>query len=162
MFLVTNKRGEKMKQTPEDKEIQKRMQPGALTVDGFLGSDKRHFHDIIEEDKNGLQKSGISEHDIADRMQFFTDKAFENYEDKTIIDNKYKVEFITVRGKILCPFRHPCGFSKGIIKFKNIEKNISLTWTPLNIHLIREHCFFEGKDSKFRLEPEILKKALFS
>ena len=150
-----------MKQTPAEKEIQKRMQPGIITVEGFLGADKKHFHEIIEEDKNELQKFGITQDEIADRMQFITDKAFENYDGKTIIDNNYEVEFITDRGKIFCPFKHPGGFGKGIIKFKNIEKNISLTWTPLNIHLIREHCFFEGKGLKHRLEPKILKEALF-
>ena len=150
-----------MKQTPAEKEIQKRMQPGMITVDGFLGLDKRLLHEIIEEDKEELEKLIITEQEIADIMQYFTDKAFENYDGKTIIDDKYEIEFITVRGKILCPFKHPGGFNKGIIKFKNIKKNISLTWTPLNIHLIRKHCFFEGKGSKHRLEPEILKEALF-
>jgi hypothetical protein len=32
----------------------------------------------------------------------------------------------------------------------------------LNIHLIKEHGFFEGKGSPFRIEPSVLTKMIFT
>ena len=150
-----------MKLTPQQKKIQERMQPGVITVNGFLGNDSRPFSEIIEDDKKSLEKIGISQEKLAEKMRYFTELAFANYEEPLPIDDYFEVSYKTVRGKILCPFIHPGAFPKGIITLKNLRNNLLVFWSPLNIHLIDEHCFFEGKGSLNRLEPEILFKALF-
>ncbi|MDD2504039.1 MAG: hypothetical protein PHP79_04795 [Clostridia bacterium] len=33
------------------------------------------------------------------------------------------------------------------------EEGEKIHWTALNIHMIREHGFYEGKDSPLRVEP---------
>ena len=96
-----------------------------------------------------------------DRLEYFTKKAFDHYDGPVLIDDKYQVLYESYRGKILCPFDHPGMFSKGSITLKNLVNGIELCWTPLNIHMIRDHCFFEGKGSAHRLEPDVLKKGLF-
>ena len=150
-----------MKLTPQQKKIQERMQPGVITVNGFLGNDSRPFPEIIEDDKKNLERIGISQEELAERMRYFTELAFANYEEPLLIDDYFEVSYKTVRGKILCPFIHPGSFPKGVITLKNLQNNLTVSWTPLNIHLIEKHCFFEGKGSPNRLEPEILFKALF-
>ncbi|MBN2460502.1 MAG: hypothetical protein JXB60_02750 [Candidatus Cloacimonetes bacterium] len=150
-----------MKETPSELRIHNNMKAGYLTVEGFLGKDDRHFHDIIREDHAVLQKISISAVQLAERMEYFTGKAFEIYDGAIIIDEKFRVEYKSYRGKIICPFAHPGVFRKGEIFFKNLENGIELCWTPLNIHMIAEHGFFEGKGSKHRLDPVILKQALF-
>ena len=150
-----------MKQTPEEKKIQDKMAPGILSLKGFLGNDNRHLHDIILEDKKVLEKLGKTREEIAERMSFFTNQAFENYDGCMIVENKFEVEYFSVRGRVICPFPAPGSYQKGRINFKNLEKDISLSWTPLNIHMIKAHGFFEGIGSANRLEAEILVKALF-
>ena len=150
-----------MKQTPKEIQIVERMQPGILTRDGFLGYDERHLHEIIETDEHDLQALGVTAEDIADRMQYFTDKAMDFYDGPTVIDEIYQVEYKTFRGKLVCPFMHSGVYRKGIVYFTNLNSNTQVQWTPLNIHLIREHHFFQGKGSKFRLEPKVLKEVLF-
>jgi len=150
-----------MKLTPQQIKIQERMQPGVITITGFLGNDLRMFPEIIEDDRRILENIGISERKLAERMRYFTDKAYSAYDETILIDDNFEVNYHTVRGKILCPFIHPGGFPKGVITLKNLRRNLIITWTPLNINLIGEHCFFEGKGSKNRLEPHILTQALF-
>lgn len=150
-----------MKETPREIKIHQNLKAGVMSVDGFLGDDSRHFHEIVEEDENKLTQLGISTDEIADKLDHFTENAFLSYDGPVVIDEKYQVFYQSYRGKMPCPFDHPGLFRKGSVTLKNLENNIEICWTPLNIHMIREHCFFEGKGSLHRLDPEILVKAIF-
>lgn len=150
-----------MKLTPKEMEIQKRLEPGVITLDGFLGHDTRHYHEIIEEDKAMIEKLGTTCQEIADKMQCFTDMAFECYDSALIVDDEYSVEYVSERGKIISPFPEKGTFPKGEIFFKNLKNQIEVKWTPLNIHLIGKYCFFEGKGSKHRIEPIKVYAAIF-
>ncbi|MFC1887335.1 hypothetical protein ACFLYK_00845 [Candidatus Cloacimonadota bacterium] len=150
-----------MKETPKEHKIHKNLKAGAMSSSGFLGDDERHYHEIIEDDRVLLRKLGTTTKHLAERMQYFTEKAFESYDGPVLIDEKFKVFYDSYRGKILCPFNHSGVFRKGTITLKNLENGIEICWTPLNIHMIEEHCFFEGKGSIHRLEPELLFKAIY-
>ena len=150
-----------MKQNPEEKKIQDRMKPGILTLHGFLGNDTRYLNEIIATDSKLLARLDISRNKIAERMEFFTKQAFESYDGAIIVEKIYSVEYRSVRGRVICPFPEPGTYQKGFVTFTNLKKNITITWTPLNIHMIKDHGFFEGRDSKNRLEPKILIDTLF-
>lgn len=150
-----------MKETPQELRVRKRMLPGAITLNGFIGKDKRSLNTIIAADEQELEALGFSPEDIADRMQYFTDASFSTFDGFIVIDGIYKVETEVVRGKLPCPYAHGGLYRKAVTKITNTEKIISLSWTSLNIHLIKDHHFFEGKGSMYRLEPSILVKALY-
>ena len=150
-----------MKETPQDKKIMKNLLPGQMSIDGFMGEDKRHFNQIICSDRIKLDKANLTTKMVADRLQYFTDAAFESYDGSVIIDEKYEVEYESFRGKLICPFSHPGVYRKGLIKLRNLDNGLEIKWTPLNIHMIREHCFFEGSGSLHRLEPIVLKETIF-
>lgn len=151
-----------MKQTPEEKKIEKRMQPGVLTLQGFLGEDTRHYHEIISQDKLVLQHYGITRQQIAEKLQELTDQAFECIDGILNLPDGAVVEYVSVRGKIPSPFTGQKPAPKGVITYKDPRREIYLKWTPLNIQMIRENGFFEGKGSAHRLEPELLYRTFFS
>ncbi len=150
-----------MKLTPREKQIQARMQPGAITINGFLGDDERHFHEIISDDRRILERLGITVQELADKMKYLTDKAFDNYDETVIVEEIHEVSYNTVRGRLICPFMHPGSYRKGEVVVKNLKNNLTVKWTPLSVHMIEVHGFFEGKGSKNRIEPEILYRVLF-
>jgi len=150
-----------MKENPQDKIIQNNLKPGEFSLKGFLGKDKRHFTEIVSADLITLDKLGITKEKIADRMQFFSDKAFDNFEGSVVIDEIFEIRYDTFRGKLVCPFVHSGVYRKGVITLKNLQKNLTVAWTPLNIHMIREHCFFEGINSLHRINPEDLIETIF-
>ncbi len=150
-----------MKETPEEIRIHNNLKAGAFSITGFLGDDSRHYHDIIAEDKKALEKLELTTDMIADRLQYFSEKAFNSYDGPIVVDDDFKVEYKSFRGKIICPFRHGGGFRKGEITLTKISNGLSICWTPLNIHMIRDHCFFEGKGSKHRIDPEQIKDIIF-
>ncbi|MBN1153374.1 hypothetical protein JXB12_00485 [candidate division KSB1 bacterium] len=148
-----------MKLTPKEQIIEKNFKLGAITKDGFMGDDVRHVHDIIQHDAMTLEKLGISSGELAARMQFFIDLGKEAIEN--IVDwNEYTIQVIWSRGMLPCPFGEPRLHHKIFIELRNNKLNKSIRYTQLNVHLIREHGFFEGKGSPFRLEPEELVEVL--
>lgn len=150
-----------MKLSPADKIIQDKMKAGVLTGDGFLGSDKRNFRDIIAEDMKVVNTFERGLEDIANRMNYLMEKSFLAYDGSIIVDKNYEVEYSSYRGVLLSPFPKAGRFGKATIKVTNLKNHISIVWTPLHVHFIRDYGFFEGKGSKFRIEPEALYKAIF-
>ena len=150
-----------MKETTKDQRIRARMQPGAITLTGFIGKDKRSLSSIIQADEQELAKLQRSAEEIAERMQYFFDASFSTFDGSIVIDDMYLVETEITRGRIPCPYSDGGQFRKAITKLTNLKKKVSVSWTALNIHLIKEHHFFEGKGSGFRVEPSVLVEALF-
>jgi hypothetical protein len=151
-----------MKQTPDEKKIQKKMQPGSVTLEGFLGEDNRHYHEIVEEDLRLLNKLGITKEQIADKLQDITDQAFESYDGIITLENGVNVEYVSVRGKVVSPFSGQKPSPKGFVKYYDPHRKISISWCPLNIQMIREYGFFEGKGSPNRLDPDLICKLFFA
>lgn len=138
-----------------------KMQPGVITLNGFLGDDRRSLNDIIQDDSIVLQKLERNHKEIGERMRFLTQQSWDFFAEPVLIENKYLVSTDVVRGKLPCPFGHPGIFRKAITTLVNQENGIEVRWSSLNTHMIEAHGFFEGHGSTFRLDPEILCKAIF-
>lgn len=151
-----------MKLNPTDRIIQDKMKPGILTADGFLGTDKRNFRDIISEDMKIVNQFDKSLAEIADRMEYLMQKSLMSYDSSIVIDDMYEVEYNTYRGILLSPFPKAGRFGKATVKVTNLNNHMSVIWTPLHVHFIRDYGFFEGRGSKFRIEPEMLYKTIFN
>lgn len=141
-----------MKQTEQMKEIQERMKPGVITLDGFLGADDRNLIDILVEDEAEVKRLNLTNEKIAARMQELRDAGKEGLGDFISVKPHYEIRVDIARGKLPCPFGHRGLIRKTIIQLKNLEKNREITFTDLNIHMIGEHGFYQGKGSPFRLE----------
>jgi hypothetical protein len=150
-----------MKITAFELKAMQRMQPGALTLNGFLGSDTRPLNEIIDDDAKVLARLHYSQEDVAARMEYFFKISWETFLGDELVDGKYEVQTDVFRGKLPCPYGHVGLYRKAITSVTNSTNGISVIWTPLNIHMIRDHGFFEGKGSAFRLEPDILVRAIF-
>jgi len=141
-----------MKETPLEKKLLNNFKPGKITKDGFLGEDKRHIHDIIREDLLTLSKAGVTTGQIADQLQYFVEEGKKGLETKVDLGD-FAVQIEWDRGLLPCPFGEPGLHHKIVATLHNKKLNRTIKFSQLNIHLIREHSFFEGKGSRFRLEP---------
>lgn len=145
-----------MKESPQLKEIEAQMKPGVLTLHGFLGNDTRSLVEILDADEAEVRRHGTSHGDIAARMAWFRDKGKEGLGEFTTVDEHFEVKVDSVRGWIPSPFGGPGLYSKTNTTVKNNSIGRSIVYTDINIHLIGDHGFYEGKGSLFRLEPSDL------
>ncbi len=145
-----------MKQTPQMDRIQEAMRPGAITLEGFLGTDTRKLVDILVEDDAAVNRAQLTHEAIAMRMTELREAGLKGLGEFVTVESMFEVRVDTVRGKLPCPFGDPGIFSKTNITVRNLLKEKEITFTDLNIHMIAAHGFYEGKGSHFRLEPDEL------
>ena len=142
-----------MKQDPRLSEIEKNMRPGEISKSGFLGDDERKLVDILLDDGQAVTALNLNHKILADRMEEITAKGREGFGNPVLVDGYLEVLVEDSRGTIACPFQHMGMYPKENVKVKNIKTGESIHWTALNIHMIREHGFYEGIGSPFRVEP---------
>ncbi len=142
-----------MKQTPDMDRIQEKMQPGVLTLKGFLGHDDRKLADIIVADEQTLLKLNITAQQIVDRLQDISERGADLMEEELTIDGRYKVRVRDDRGKIPSPWGDGL-FEKGDVDLSDSITGKSLKWNKLTLRLVSAHGFFGGKGSEYRIDPE--------
>jgi hypothetical protein len=153
---------EAMKKSPQEKKLESILKSSKFSSSGFLGSDTRNLWEIIDDDAAEVARSGKTMEEIAARMQYITDAGAEGLGDWVEIDHKLRVTVDDNRGVVPCPWPHHVRCLKRITTVNNSENRTSIRWSELNIHLIKEHGFFEGKGSPFRLEPAALIMTIFT
>lgn len=149
-----------MKQTPQMQRVQNNMRPGAITLDGFLGSDTRNLGDILIEDDAEVKRMGLTHEEIASRMNELREEGKEGLGEFITVPPHFEVRVDSVRGKLPCPFEHPGLFPKTNITVRNTRLGREITYTDLQIHLIEAHGFYEGKGSRYRIDPRELAELL--
>jgi len=142
-----------VKQDPRLDIVEKYMMPGEISRIGFLGNDNRKLVDILLDDGQAVTSLGLNHRFLADKMEAVMEKARESFGNPVLIDGFLEVTAEDSRGTIACPFRHMGMYPKVNVQAVNIKTGESIHWTALNVHMIREHGFYEGKGSPFRVEP---------
>ncbi len=148
-----------MKQNPKDIPVVESLRAGILTRDGFMGEDTRPFTQIIMDDAALLAAAGTTPEEVADKMAALTEAGLTaigtpvDYQGFTVTVEEYM-------GKLGCPFRdHRAPKRNTVVVGKDGRQ---MAWTDLTIHLIKQHGFFQGKGSPYRLEPDHLAAFLFN
>ena len=149
-----------MKQSPQLAKAQEQMKPGVLTLHGFLGADQRNLIDILTEDDGETKRLGLTHEQIADRMSHFREKGERGLGEFIPVDPHFKVRVESVRGKLPSPFGGPGLYSKTNTVVRNTVIDREIVYSDMQIHLIRDHGFYEGKGSPFRLEPHLVAQTL--
>ncbi len=146
-----------MKQEPDLSRIQELMKSGRLSAAGFLGDDTRPLSDIMEQDFLELKKLGLTHHEVADALERIMKEGRKGFGNPVQVGETLTVTVDENRGVVPCPFRHGHLSRKIDALVKNSENSRILRYSDLSIHLVREHGFYQGKGSPYRLEPrEIL------
>lgn len=141
-----------MKVRPEMQYIELDMQPGRLSRDGYLGDDTRSVEAIINEDEMVLKDLNTSAEAMGKVMRRLTRAGMEAQGEPVEFDG-YEIEVMEYKGWIPCPFKDNRKFGKRITNALNLATGENMNWTDLGLHLIKNHGFFQGVGSTFRLEP---------
>ncbi|HAL45586.1 MAG: hypothetical protein A2Y12_13800 [Planctomycetes bacterium GWF2_42_9] len=150
-----------MKKSPDIEKLENALRSSTIVAGGFLGTDSRDLNDIISSDLSELDGLGITITKLVSRMKEITNTAIPALGNWVKIDEKYEAMVEEAKGILTCPWPHSGGFDKRVTFLKNTKTNNIFKWTDLNIHLIEQHNFFEGKGSPYRIEPKELVESIF-
>jgi hypothetical protein len=148
-----------MKQSPQLQAAQARMAPGVLTMDGFLGTDPRDLGEILEDDEGAVRRLGLAHEALAAALHRLTQRAIGGF-GAPVVDGPFELCACEAMGVLPCPFGEPGLHPKAVIEARRTDTGERLSWTALQVHLIRAHGFYEGRGSPFRLEPPTLARFL--
>lgn len=150
-----------MKESPQAQKLEEVLRSSKLVAGGFMGNDLRSFSDIIDADMAVLSHLGFTIEQVTARMQEITDIAISGLGSLVRIDQQREAKVDEAKGWLVCPWPHTGRFAKRVTTVKLVQSAKSIQWSDLNIHLIAEHGFFEGKGSAFRIEPKELINTIF-
>ena len=143
-----------MKESPDAQKLEQILRSPAFSAAGFMGTDARSLVQIIYADLADVARFGYTPPLIAERMREITNIAKEGLGNWVAIDKSRRAMIVEVKGRIPCPWPHAGNYAKRITTLQDTETGREVLWSDLNIHLIDEHNFFEGRGSVFRIEPE--------
>ncbi|MDW7709712.1 MAG: hypothetical protein SCH98_04495 [Deferrisomatales bacterium] len=148
-----------MKQPPHLVRAQARMAPGVLTMDGFLGTDPRDLVEILEDDEGAVRRLGLRHDQLAAALQGLTAKAVGGF-GAPVREGVFLLCAQEAMGVLPCPFGEPGLHPKAVVEATRSDTGERLSWTALQVHLIGQHGFYEGRGSPYRLEPATLARFL--
>ena len=124
-----------------------------MSREGFLGRDKRPLGEIIDADSSELAGLEVTHQQISNRMGEILDRAMSAMGREVRISADLKAVWLDARGVVPCPWG-ACGrFDKGQVELTHLPSGRTLRFSPLSVHMIAEHGFFQGRGSPFRAEP---------
>jgi hypothetical protein len=85
---------------------------------GFFSDDIRSIQEIIQADQQTLNRLGVDQYQIADRLQYFVDQGKMGLETEVGLGD-YIVQINWSRGKLMCPFGVPGSHEKMVIRIYN-------------------------------------------
>ena len=147
------------------------MQPGAWDPGGFLAPGSS-LADVLARDAAIVRRIGMDLRAIGDRLQELLRAGGGSDVFQPTVVGDYDVEVLHQRGLITCPWApeegESCRVGQGarptanrfIIRHRPTGDRIE--GFELSVHLIRDHGFFGGPDTKFRIDPESLASILGS
>lgn len=149
--------------TLELSEVERRMQPGAWFTDGFLLKGTS-LSEVLSEDARSLSALGVTAVEIGQRLAQLLESGMKSDWFRPFQRGEYKVEMRRRRGFITCPWAPdefvPCAVGQltrptaNQFLIRNKGSRQSLEGFELSVHLIRDHEFFGGRGTRFRIEPE--------
>jgi len=143
-----------MKQSPELTKVQEKMQPGKIVIDGMLGDDTRPLVDIITEDRGVVNGLGLTHEEIADFLDDMVEQGKAGLGDPVRVGD-FTVQVEHYRGRIPCPWADGV-FPKVLMRLVHGPSGKRLLVSALGLHMIREHGFYQGSGSDYRVDPKIV------
>lgn len=143
-----------MKQSPAEQNLMRNLGPSKFSAEGFLGSDTRPFDEIVGEDLRSLEQKRVSKEDLVAALTDAYEMAKQALGGRVVIRPGVTAVFKESMGRVPSPFRGDGVFEKGEAVVKDEEGGHTIIITSLGIHLIKKHGFFQGKGSRYRIEPE--------
>lgn len=143
-----------MKHNPAEQIIRDRLEPGHISIEGFLGHDDRTISDIVAADTGEVEAAGLTTEALGAFLEHLHVTGDGGWESRVpMYDGKISVRSDETLGQIPCPFACGAHTHKSVITVKDADGENLLIFTPLDAHLIEAHGFFEGKGSPYRIEP---------
>jgi hypothetical protein len=148
-----------MKHSPELERVIERMRPGVLSLHGFLGTDRRALETILDADNSAVAGLGLTHAELAEGLLAVFERAAAGLGTRVHVGDHLVADYREVMGRIPCPWGDG-SCQKGEVTLVDTDTGETLRFTPLSIHMIAAHGFYDGRGARYRVDPERLIRML--
>jgi hypothetical protein len=141
------------RRAPLEEQMYSHLGPSRFSAMGFLGEDARDFEDILADDARTLERLGVSKERLVQELREVYEQALQAGGDPVRAGTGSFAECLECRGRVPSPFPGEGTFAKHQVRVFRDDGAASLVITPLALHLIERHGFFQGVGSPFRIDP---------
>ena len=142
-----------MTTSPADAALLKRLAPGALCREGFLAGHAGTLADLLTADAAAVRHLGLTHEAIAARLEEPLAAAMAACGAPVPVGPHLTATCREAMGRIACPWPG-CGvFPKGEVELLDSRTGRRALLTPLSVHLVARHGFYQGPAGRYRLEP---------
>ena len=141
------------RRAPEEAEMYALLGPSPISAQGFLGEDARDWEDILADDQRTLEGLGVPRDRLVLALRDVFDRAMQSGGDPVEVGPGVVAECLECRGRVPSPFQGEGTFPKHQVRVSREDGSEALVITPLALHLIARHGFFQGIGSPFRIDP---------
>lgn len=144
-----------MKLPPDEQKVMRRMAPGVLCRAGFLGRDRRPLGEILDADRSTVERLGATHEQLADFLRRACEAAMAGLGREVALGGgRLRAVYREAMGYIPSPWSDGRRFAKGEIELTDPASGRRLIVTPLSVHMIGRYGFYQGRGSRYRIEPE--------
>jgi hypothetical protein len=124
-----------------------------MSAEGFMGKDTRTLEQIIADDKKEMKRIGVSKKALVKALKEVYEKARAALGAEVEVRPGVRAVFHESMGRIPSPFSADGLFEKGeaVVTHRQTRKTIIIS--RLALSLIEKHDFFQGKGSRYRIDP---------
>lgn len=145
-------------------ELERRMRPGGWSQEGFL-TQKQSLARVVAADLASLQELGVTPQKIADSLECLLEEGSHGGRFRPARIRYFQIRIIRSHKMRTCPWATKqfewCHIGEGAkylttedFEIRNARLKEALMGTSLCIHLIRDHGFFGGPGTVYRVDPE--------
>ena len=142
-----------MKETPQDKSLEERLGASKFSGEGFLGTDHRPVDEIIAADLHALRELDIPVSRLVAALRTAFEKARAELGGEVAIRPGVTAIAHESMGRIPSPFQGDGVFEKGDVVVTDSASGEQLVITALGLSMIEKHHFFQGRGSRYRVDP---------
>ena len=142
-----------MQETPEDKSLEGRLGASKFSGEGFLGTDHRPVDEIVADDLRTLDRLGVPAGRLLAALRDVFDRAQAEFGGEIDVRPGVTAVAHESMGRIPSPFRGDGVFEKGDVVVAAPATGEQLILTSLGLALIEKHSFFQGRGSRYRIDP---------
>jgi hypothetical protein len=140
-------------------DLEDDMRPGALSTAGFLGKDERLLDVLAADNRYVVTELGLTHQQLARPLLVLgavaAKGAVRGPKEVTYHGRRFKVRAALSRGFVKSPFRDGARTNCEVM-VENLGSGKKLTYSLLVPQMIERYGFYEGKGTRYRVEPRAI------
>jgi len=136
-------------------DLEDSMRPGVLSTAGFLGKDEKLLDVLVADNRLVVDELGLTHQQLARPLRVLGAVARTEPGKSKVVTyggRRFRIQATLYRASVRSPFEDGTG-TNCVVTIHNLANDKKLTYSLLVPEMVERYGFYEGKGTRYRLEP---------